>query len=172
MKARSVRRRRRRRGGRGGHSEEKLSLRVLKMHKGRRCSMQGEWAVYLRQRSCVPLGLFQGSSSPSLPRPPAPAPQLNPQLSSTRPERKRASPLVALGRVLSFPPSGAENGGENHAAPLPSTKRENKQTPNAKEVLIKSQTALQLRRAASQNKKLFVVGLLSLASLVLFRALS
>lgn len=40
--------------------------------------------------------------------------------------------------------------------------KENKQTPNAKEVLIKSQAALQLHGAASQNKKLFVVGLFTL----------
>lgn len=40
--------------------------------------------------------------------------------------------------------------------------KENKQTPNAKEVLIKSQAALQLGCAASQNKKLFVVGLFTL----------
>ena len=40
--------------------------------------------------------------------------------------------------------------------------KENKQTPNAKEVLIKSQAAMQLCCAASQNKKLFVVGLFTL----------
>lgn len=33
----------------------------FELHKGRRCSMQREWAVYLLQRSCLPSGLSEGA---------------------------------------------------------------------------------------------------------------
>lgn len=69
------------------------------------------------------------------------------------------SPPVARGRVLS--PRLELKMGETMQRLCLSTK-ENKQTTNAKEVLIKSQAALQLCCAASQNKKLFVVGLFTL----------
>lgn len=57
-------------------------------------------------------------------------------------ENESDSPPIALGCVLSFPRLELEMG-ETMQRLCRGTK-ENKQTPNAKEVLIKSQAALQL----------------------------
>lgn len=134
--------------------------------------MQREWAVYLLQRSCLPPGLSRGACPHHyFSSAPVPTLQLNilvklhlAKKDSIKREKERKteshSPPIALGHVLFYPRLELKMGETTQRLCLGT--EENKQTPNTKEVLIKSQAALQLCCAASQNKKLFVVGLFTL----------
>lgn len=152
----------------GGYSDVRL--------EGLRCIKGGaapcrESGLFIYCKEAVSLQGFPGELVPITTSAPAPTlrlgtpVKLHPVREGRKRERKierqkRGSPPIAPGRVLFCLRLELKMGETTQCLCLGT--KENKQTPNAIEVLIKSQAALQLRCAASQNKKLFVVGLFTL----------